>query len=67
MICMIPGGISMNDIVRLPHTHDEDDIDGCGCGRELAEADAVSDADLPPARGGVETSGTHHPVKEGVA
>ena len=34
--------------------HEEDHIDGCGCGFEFRPGDATADADLPPARGGVE-------------
>jgi len=32
--------------------HEDDHV--CGCDVEMSEADATADADLPPARGGVE-------------
>jgi hypothetical protein len=35
-----------------PTTHEDDHV--CGCDVEIGEADATADADLPPARGGVE-------------
>jgi hypothetical protein len=35
--------------------HEDDGV--CGCDVEMTEADATADADLPPARGGVEVAG----------
>jgi hypothetical protein len=35
-----------------PVAHEDDHVDGCDV--EIGEADATADADLPPARGGVE-------------
>ena len=35
-----------------PTAHEDDHV--CGCDVEIGEADATADADLPPARGGVE-------------
>ena len=32
--------------------HEDDDV--CGCDVRIGDADATADADLPPARGGVE-------------
>jgi hypothetical protein len=32
--------------------HEDDDV--CGCDIRIGDADATADADLPPARGGVE-------------
>jgi hypothetical protein len=37
---------------RAPVAHEDDHV--CGCDVEIGEADATADADLPPARGGVE-------------
>jgi hypothetical protein len=34
--------------------HEDDDV--CGCDVEITDADATADADLPPARGGVEVA-----------
>jgi hypothetical protein len=34
--------------------HEDDDV--CGCDVEITQADATADADLPPARGGVEVA-----------
>lgn len=33
-------------------SHEDDHV--CGCDVEMTDADATADADLPPARGGVE-------------
>jgi hypothetical protein len=35
---------------------DDEDADDCICGMELHEDEATSDAELPPASGGVETA-----------
>lgn len=37
---------------QAPTAHEDDHV--CGCDVEIGEADATADADLPPARGGVE-------------
>lgn len=40
-----------------PHVHeDEDQIDSCTCDIEFDESDALSDVELPPAAGGVQTA-----------
>jgi hypothetical protein len=40
-------------VSRAPERHEEDPIDGCDV--EFTDDDATPDADLPPARGGVES------------
>jgi hypothetical protein len=39
-------------VAAKPQKHEEDDVDGCDF--EFVESEATSDADLPPAKGGVE-------------
>jgi len=36
----------------MPEAHDDHE-DGCGCGAGLKATDAIKDADLPEARGGI--------------
>ena len=39
------------------HVHEhEDAVDGCICGLEFSQSDVISDADLPPAAGGMQTA-----------
>ena len=35
---------------------EEDHVDGCLCGVEFNQSDALADADLPPAAGGVQAA-----------
>jgi hypothetical protein len=39
---------------------DEDHLDGCLCDLKIADNDLTSDADLPPATGGVAASAAQH-------
>jgi len=46
----------MSDSVA-PHIHD-DDVDGCLCDLEITATELTSDADLPPASGGMRLAET---------
>ena len=51
----------------IPHVHeDEDQIDSCTCGIEFDESDAFSDAELPPAAGGVQAAGEEPGDEDGI-
>jgi hypothetical protein len=42
---------------NTPHVHDdEEEADHCACDIELVEGEATSDAELPPAVGGIEAA-----------
>lgn len=41
---------------NAPNVPDEDEADHCACGIELVAEEATSDAELPPAVGGIEAA-----------
>lgn len=56
----------MEDTAAPQFHEDEDRVDGCICNLEFDESDALSDGDLPPAAGGVQTAVESHDDEEGI-
>jgi hypothetical protein len=50
-----------------PHVHeDEEQVDSCTCDIEFDESDVFSDAELPPAAGGVQAAGEAPGDEDGI-